>query len=26
VQKYADQLSYVYEDGENRLSLRKVLS
>ena len=26
VQKYADQLSYVYEDGENLLSLRKVLS
>ncbi len=26
VQKYADQLFYVYEDGENRLSLRKVLS
>ena len=26
VQKYADQRSYVYEDGENRLSLRKVLS
>ena len=26
VQKYSDQLSYTYADGENRLTLHKVLS
>jgi anti-sigma regulatory factor (Ser/Thr protein kinase) len=25
VQKYSDQLSYSYEDGENRLSLQKTI-